>query len=255
MKTLKEQRILRLEELAINAFPAILAELYDGWILRFSNGYTNRGNCVNPLYLASIDLPEKIAFCEEKYFKRNLPCVFKITEKTGGRLDHLLEERNYRIETPSYIMELSCDKIELNRKTDIQIDIQYTIDEKWLEGMFALTNKCDDATRLIARTMLMNIENQVICASIYAEEKMIACGLGVLEAGEVGLYSIAVLEEHRKNGFGAFICEKIIGEGKKSGASNAYLQVAEGNNTALRLYEKLGFQRSYTYWYRVKNNP
>jgi len=244
-----------LEELAINAFPAILAELYDGWILRFSNGYTNRGNCVNPLYLASIELPEKIAFCEEKYFNRNLPCIFKLTEKTTSRLDQLLEERKYKMDTPSYIMELSCDRIELNMVTDIRVDIQYTIDQKWLEGMFALTNKSDDATRRIARTMLMNIENPVICAGIYTEEKMIACGLGVLEAGEVGLYSIAVSEEHRRNGYGAFICEKIISEGKKLGAYNTYLQVAAENISALRLYEKLGFQRLYTYWYRVKNNP
>ena len=44
------KEILQIEELSINAFPAILTELYDGWILRYSNGYTYRGNSVNPLY-------------------------------------------------------------------------------------------------------------------------------------------------------------------------------------------------------------
>jgi hypothetical protein len=32
------KEIIQIEELSINAFPTILIELYDGWILRYSNG-------------------------------------------------------------------------------------------------------------------------------------------------------------------------------------------------------------------------
>lgn len=46
----QKNEILRFEELALNALPAILTEFYDGWILRYSNGYTFRGNSINPLY-------------------------------------------------------------------------------------------------------------------------------------------------------------------------------------------------------------
>jgi hypothetical protein len=62
-----KNKILRFEELSINAFPAILTELYDGWVLRYSNGYTYRGNSINPLYSSAIDLKDKIKYCEDKF--------------------------------------------------------------------------------------------------------------------------------------------------------------------------------------------
>lgn len=56
--------IKELEEIAMNAFPAIQTELYDGWILRYSNGYTFRGNSVNPIYDSNKDIEYKIDECE-----------------------------------------------------------------------------------------------------------------------------------------------------------------------------------------------
>ena len=44
-------RIGEIEEILINAFPAVEREIYDGWILNFSGGYTYRANCINPFIL------------------------------------------------------------------------------------------------------------------------------------------------------------------------------------------------------------
>ncbi|GMM65547.1 GNAT family N-acetyltransferase, cg3035/Rv0428c family [Clostridium butyricum] len=86
------KEIIQIEELSINAFPAILTELYDGWILRYSNGYTYRENSVNPLYSSTIELEDKIKYCECKYFEKGLPCVYKITESVEKELDDSLEK-------------------------------------------------------------------------------------------------------------------------------------------------------------------
>ena len=93
----EKDNILRYEELALNAFPAILTELYDGWVLRYSNGYTFRGNSINPLYKSNINLDEKISYCESKFASKKLPCVFKMTEAVDGELDILLERKGYSI--------------------------------------------------------------------------------------------------------------------------------------------------------------
>ena len=37
------------EELSLNSHPAIQTNYYDGWLLRFGNGYTARANSVNML--------------------------------------------------------------------------------------------------------------------------------------------------------------------------------------------------------------
>jgi hypothetical protein len=41
--------------------------LYDGWLLNFANGYTRRANSVQTLYPSTLDLEEKIDYCEALY--------------------------------------------------------------------------------------------------------------------------------------------------------------------------------------------
>ena len=245
------KEILQIEELSINAFPAIVTELYDGWILRYSNGYTYRGNSINPLYLSTIDLENKIEYCECKYFEKGLPCVYKITENVYEKLDSSLEKRGYTIEKSADIMVCKIDKNTKFQVEGIKISLEMT--DEWLDGFLKLNGTTDESIKVAAKAMLSNIQNPVFCISVNEGKTMIACGLGVLENGKIGLYDINVMEQYRRKGFGTKICQAIINEGIKNGADTAYLQVASLNQEAIKLYNSLGFKKLYTYWYRVKN--
>ena len=48
------------------------------------------------------------------------------------------------------------------------------------------------------------------------------------------------------------IVSGLLKEGKKRGASHAYLQVVKNNDSAEKLYASLGFRYFYTYWFRVQ---
>ena len=71
--------IRTIEELSMNAWPAMRTLHYDGWVLRSADGYTKRANSVYPLYSSEQDVDAKIEFCESFYRDLNLPTVFKLT--------------------------------------------------------------------------------------------------------------------------------------------------------------------------------
>ena len=100
--------------------------------------------------------------------------------------------------------------------------------------------------------MYRAILKETICASIRKDGQIIATGLGILDRDYIGIYAIHVKDNFRRRGFARQICTGLLKEGIKKGAYKAYLQVVEGNNSARTLYESLGFEYFYTYWFRVQ---
>ena len=85
----------RVEESGLNSWPALQQVLLDGWLLRFSGGYTKRANSVNALYDSHMDAEEKIRMCEVRYRERGLPAVFRITPfAVPSDLDRVLAGRD-----------------------------------------------------------------------------------------------------------------------------------------------------------------
>lgn len=87
-----------IEEAPLNAWPALKIFVYDGWLLRLSNGYTKRANPVTPLYDETRPLDEKIAHCEALYSRNKQPSIFRLPSFIRGieELDRALDERGYQ---------------------------------------------------------------------------------------------------------------------------------------------------------------
>ena len=63
--------------------------------------------------------------------------------------------------------------------------------------------------------------------------------LGFVKKGHV--VSIAVVDEHRRKGFGSVLVDEAVKGVKSRQCSELYLEVRCSNTDAVRLYEKLGF--------------
>ncbi len=73
-------RMIRtIEELSMGAWPALETFVSDGWVLRFSEGYTRRANSVHPLSRGTRRLATKIEEAERLYRERGLTPIFKLT--------------------------------------------------------------------------------------------------------------------------------------------------------------------------------
>ena len=129
--------------------------------------------------------------------------------------------------------------------------IESVMTETWLDA-FLTMNSTPDHQRHAARLMLQSIVYPIAAASIWENGRICACGLGVLERGHVGLYDIFVDASFRRRGLGADICTGIMQYGKEKGCHTAYLQCLSSNHGARRMYEQLGYQETYSYWFRTK---
>lgn len=100
--------------------------------------------------------------------------------------------------------------------------------------------------------MLDRIIGDTAYAVIEEDGKPVCCGLGVVHKELLGLYDIVTAPGWRGRGLATKICSNLMAWGESIGAKKGYLQVVGSNSIAINLYEKLGFRKSYTYWYRVQ---
>jgi len=241
--------ILMYEELSLNSHPASQTQLYDGWLLRFANGYTKRANSVSPLYPGALDPLSKIEYCEEMYTSRGIPVMFKLTPRSDPEIDRLLEARGYAILDPTYLMSL-----DLRDKDFLIGDCAFThrADDAWLDAFCGFSGYTDSLTRANAKLILDNVTTALTLGRLVKDGRCVACGATVIERGYAALLNIVVDGSQRGKGYGAEVCASLLAVTKNAGAHTAYLQVIEQNHVAVNLYKKLGFDALYTYWYRTK---
>lgn len=253
-----KEEIQKYEEMCLNGHVALNTLLYDGWLLKFSEGYTGRANSVSVFYPSSKPITEKAAYCEELYKKQGLPCQFKLTE-LDTELNDFLEKRGYEVATPTDLMvcDLGCPVEPYNDTSspddDAQIEYIFsTTPEEWLPGFFKI-HEINDAhdqdvyTRMLAKVLV----DTIYCTVLY-EGKPAACSSAAIENGYMLLQNVIVSSELRGHGLGKKVCSAILKKAYEDGAHHSYLQVVQTNTVAVNLYKKLGFKKLYSYWYMKK---
>ena len=246
-----ETLVKQIEDMSLNAWPSHKMELYDGWILRFSYFYTHRTNSVEHVGPSSLPWREKIPFCEQEYHRLGTPAVFKISPLVSPDFDYMLENRGYRSEHFTKV----C-RMEIPRDYDPDypdVEFSSTISSEWIESLFRLKKMTNPIHRQVVPSMYRAIPKETIAACIREGGQIIATGLGILDRDYIGIYAIHVQEEFRGKGYARQICSGLLKKGIQRGTPNAYLQVVKDNLPAEKLYESLGFQYAYMYWFRVQN--
>ncbi len=253
-------QILQIETLSANAWPATEVVALDGWRLRYTDGVTKRANSVWPNAspvggLADEPLAEKLAAVEAFYRARALPARYQIAPVAQPiALDDQLADRGYAAVARTSVQVAAVATVlawttPLRQQPEFAVEVSERFDEGWFAayGEFAEEDRAGFATR---RTILQRIEPATGFALLQINGQPAAVGLGVVEAGWVGIFCMGTAPAFRRRGAARAILRTLAIWGQLYGAEQVYLQVIDSNRAARPLYERVGFVPLYHYHYR-----
>jgi ribosomal protein S18 acetylase RimI-like enzyme len=124
-------------------------------------------------------------------------------------------------------------------------------DDRWMDCWWAVDGRGGEAERDVALRMLDRIEAPTAYASVVRDGCTVAVGRAVLQEQHLGLFAMAVLPEHRRQGLARQVLASLSNWGSAHGAASSYLQVLVDNAPAQALYAAAGFRRTHGYHYRT----
>ncbi len=249
---MSQEQVMLIEELAANAWPATVQQQLDGWRLRATAGVTRRANSV----LARGPLPSYPhwpAVVAEFYARHGLPPRYQISTAAPAGLDSALHDQGYAAEAPTFV-QTAPSQVVIDRATPLPgyaLVQQDRLQPDWLAAFLAIGGH--PAAKHAAYAGIMRAIGPATCfLQVRADNTTVGIGLAVAERGWAGLLDIATAPNRCGRGIGTAIVRALAAWSAAQGAKELYLQVAQENAGALRLYTRLGFRTAYSYHYRVQ---
>lgn len=248
-QTEEGQRIRDIEERCLNACPAMQQVLYDGWVIRLADGYTRRANSVSPIYRGHRDAAEKIPVCEAMYRERGLRPIFKMTPlNQPPQLDAVLAARGYGHEAVTLIETLDLYKVVIPETGNVKVWARP--EAEWFDTYVRLKELRKYDVEAF-RNMMDNLAVPARFVMLMDGGEPVAGGFTIREGEFAGLFGLVTDKSKRNRGYGRLLVWTLLNRARKAGANLAYLQVEESNAPARHVYESIGFDELYRYWYRT----
>jgi ribosomal protein S18 acetylase RimI-like enzyme len=252
--------ILTIETIAANAWPAAESATCDGWRLRSTAGVTRRANSVWPNGdEGALPLATKLAHVEAFYTARNLPAIYQICDAMQPpHLDHELAARGYAAEARTHVQTAALETMlarlpSLRHYPAFEVEVSEEFDALWFE-LYCISEAVSGAAASVRRGILERIATPHGFVVLRRNGEPAAVGMGVVEAGWLGIFSMATLPAFRRQGAARAILRTLAIWAQLYEARRAYLQVMAHNTAAQRLYAGAGFATAYNYHYRVKQS-
>lgn len=239
-----------------------------GWRLRAAEGFTGRANSVLPLGDPGVPLARAVDVAERWYAERGLPARFAVpwpldaprldrgcdNGARDGELDRELRGRGYLLDTPTLVLTASLREVAsssarrvLPAADRLSLDVCGAPDDGWL-GVYRYRGQ---ELPEVATRLLVSAPAQAF-VSVRDGERTVAVGRGASSRGWTGITAMEVAASHRRRGLARRVVAALVEWGLECGDRSAYLQVAEANTAARRLYESAGFGPHHGYHYRLR---
>jgi ribosomal protein S18 acetylase RimI-like enzyme len=244
------------EEACLNAWPALKEIFYDGWLIRLSEGETRRTNSVNVMGRGRYKLADKIAYCEAVYRAHGLPAYFRIRSTDDPALEAALDGLGFRAEDETKTLHMDFAKTPVPRLAGAgRVEIlPAPPSEEWLAAHAHFSGRPIPLAGDIRRRLLDLVALPIGFAALRDEAgRIVSLAYGAVHDGLVSLQWVATDPARRREGLSRAVLSALLHWAAERGARGACLQVVATNAPAVRLYERIGFDRElYRYHYRVQ---
>jgi len=238
--------VRRLEAHALRAWPATVVEPFGrGWTLRATPGLS-RGRSNNALTpCRRLDADELVsALGRVAGFARSFGIRPGIQvsplELHAGVMEELLA-RDWKAQWPTLVLGAAVSRVVASGER-LAVVFADRADDEWLAAWSACepARSAEDIAAH-AGTVFERLRGRAVFGRFGCE----AVGIAVPGDRLAGLFSLAVAPAARRQGLGTGLVRSLLSV--CDGSELAYLQVEEENAAGRGLYDRLGFERLYSY--------
>jgi N-acetylglutamate synthase len=231
-----------LEPLAEKSWPARETTALNGWLLRFSDGYSSRCNSVSTHGFHG-KLDSDINAVEEAYRSRRLAPQFQISPATRPPgLEQALIARGYKHKPTTVLMVAEAAAIAASSHG---VQILSAPDADFVRLTLEGSHSPADGQERLTTLARITLPKAYVVARSGGET--VSCGASVVTDDWASVYVMRTATQHRRKGHGQRVLQGIAQWALGQGASKLYLQVDETNLAGRALYARAGFRDGYRY--------
>lgn len=246
--------VAEIEEHAVAAWPAETTVDTGSWLLRRTPGMSRLRSNNAALPRSPERRPgQHLAQIEAFYAERGLPVAVQVSPAAQHEeLDAILASRGYRHEAPIEVLTAhTADLASPGRSAPAaQVDLAGEPTPEWVAAFSTLDGHPDSTA--VADRVISSI--RLPAAFARASVAGHPAGIGLFVGGQAtwgGVYCMVTHPGFRGRGIGSAILAAGARWALGQGIGRLYLQVAQANQPARRMYGAAGFGHFYSYHYRI----
>jgi hypothetical protein len=148
--------VIQLETQQTHVNPVFNTLVHDGWLLRFSRGYSLSTDSVWPLRQGEIGLAAKVAYCEEQFQLQRQSSTFRLTSLGYHQsIDAYLRDSGYRIAESGVVLTRALSRAPTTALKTLPLT-------RWLDLCYRLNPEDVSGQRLLQEQLLSQISRPMV---------------------------------------------------------------------------------------------
>lgn len=240
-----------------SSWPSLRVAMSGHWVLGISDGLTGRANSL--FFLNSKDdtnVAERLDWAEKTFRQAGLLPRIRLTPLAPVKVIEEIKRRGYVFQNPTMVLKCSLQRAsQFHDSAGSKIITFEKLKEDWLSCFVDANPRYQEsANRDILVAMLRGMMTEVRYLMLLKDDEPVATSMLTRQLYLANIQNVSTKDGLRRKGFATTIMAASQKSAQEMGAKMSWLAVEQGNQPALNLYKKLGYENFYTYIYASLEN-